>query len=1103
MKVGRGLGVSTLIGALLAMSGCTKEVPFKEVPKDEQLTNKNVIDTESKFLYMASNGESSRSSPVSRPYWMGQEKLVKFQFTESSLQVVELERESRFKDNKTNNKLVLEIPISHLAFQCQKDRFGECTGQEEENSAASWKDRGFFKPTIQSMKVAELSVLPVELQNFFGDNCYKEVGSRLVDYELSRDNVNIRLEKTFAVTAQCLSDSIETLSDLTFSSIYDYSIVKLSQLSSPGYKPVAYPRQDENTFGFFTTVVRELDVDNLDTKDKEITLMNRWNPERGAITYLLSEAFAKESNKAVREATVLAVDRVNQALATSGSKISILLKDAKGESPGDLRNNMIIMVEDPIATNIIGYGPSVPNPETGEILAGKTVMYLGTIKKFIRSTYNELVEKIRAEAAEAAVAKPSVLAAETQIDASKINSQSASLVKALLSQGKAKAKLQVKNNLSKGSGKLSLSTKEITKVATDTRSYHKHAASHERLKDRIEAMSEHCAYPAELMNFEQAITDALKEIVGLDPKPWDQLAEADKTKILALVVPFVWIPTLVHELGHNLGLRHNFAGSEDKNNYYSLEELKPFGVEREITYSSVMDYPYSNLNELPAMGKYDIAALRFGYAREVRIEETRVKTEDGKEIVEIIDRGVLPVKTNLKDLAIEVREIAAKEGSQLAIRDYAYCTDENVSVNPGCKRFDEGSTFTETAQHFVRAYEKDYKRRNFRNGMRNFSIMSDVNAASRIDDTFRNLRLYFETYERLNTQFNITPEQWEGIPFLKDIRTATDIAATFLTGVIKTPDVTCAYSPSSNPAQIAGVFPLKSVQPGAISCFDAELAERLKGFGIDVVAEGGKTFTSMKDPNSDNSYADQIDVRGIWIDKLIASKYLLTRVLGTSTFDGTQHNFTHYDRYIPITLDTLSQVLMDDVTSPVVFSDANGPLFQVNLRHSLGDTHGMPRPSSRELARFLGVRDEDSKYDEGLLSILGTEVPSRLEHENSSSMLDIFQVRTTLPNSGSMNLEYESITIGTKMYFALPENGMAILSIRAIQAGRDLNELGKEKAKAVLAAIEAGKPPPAEATDLEKRVYQMDPEVIDSFLNDQLKPEAYYSRLLSLLSVLI
>jgi hypothetical protein len=118
-------------------------------------------------------------------------------------------------------------------------------------------------------------------------------------------------------------------------------------------------------------------------------------------------------------------------------------------------------------------------------------------------------------------------------------------------------------------------------------------------------------------------------------------------------------------------------------------------------------------------------------------------------------------------------------------------------------------------------------------------------------------------------------------------------------------------------------------------------------------------------------------------------------------------------------------------------------------------------------------------------------------------MLDIFQVRTTLPNSGSMNLEYESITIGTKMYFALPENGMAILSIRAIQAGRDLNELGKEKAKAVLAAIEAGKPPPAEATDLEKRVYQMDPEVIDSFLNDQLKPEAYYSRLLSLLSVLI
>src|SRR5690606_12907185 len=41
---------------------------------------------------------------------------------------------------------------------------------------------------------------------------------------------------------------------------------------------------------------------------------------------------------------------------------------------------------------VIGYGPSVANPTTGEILSGRTVMYLGTIKTLIRRSYEEIWE---------------------------------------------------------------------------------------------------------------------------------------------------------------------------------------------------------------------------------------------------------------------------------------------------------------------------------------------------------------------------------------------------------------------------------------------------------------------------------------------------------------------------------------------------------------------------------------------------------------------------------------------------------------------------------------------------------------------------------------
>lgn len=88
---------------------------------------------------------------------------------------------------------------------------------------------------------------------------------------------------------------------------------------------------------------------------------------------------------------------------------------------------------------------------------------------------------------------------------------------------------------------------------------------------------------------------------------------------------------MLHEVGHTLGLRHNFAGSFDALNfrpeYWDLRDdghLAPRHVDpetpaeidgriRELQYSTIMDYPGSRNVGWAGLGHYDQAAIRFGY----------------------------------------------------------------------------------------------------------------------------------------------------------------------------------------------------------------------------------------------------------------------------------------------------------------------------------------------------------------------------------------------------------------------------------------------------------------------------------------------------------
>lgn len=149
----------------------------------------------------------------------------------------------------------------------------------------------------------------------------------------------------------------------------------------------------------------------------------------------------------------------------------------------------------------------------------------------------------------------------------------------------------------------------------------------------------------------------------------------------------VFYSTLLHELGHSFGLRHNFIASADEKNFHpkyhelksSIEACKnkaagcdpsvsKFDLEA-YAFSSVMDYNGGFHNDLQALGPYDQAAIQYAY-------------NPAKEIP----------------------------------TSFQFCTDDHVADNMLCNRFDRGVNLSEITLNRIKSYESRYFSSFFRRG---------------------------------------------------------------------------------------------------------------------------------------------------------------------------------------------------------------------------------------------------------------------------------------------------------------------------------------------------------------------------------------------------
>ena len=1134
--------------AALLIIGCAKEKEYDTVYKEPDTHSLNEFLTTSedgkptKYLYVPMTLGTPREVAEANPFYQGQVKLVNLEFTEAGLAVHEIESDDRFSENDLNRKPVMLIPGEYKSYQCKEDQYGDCTNAEEENTEVTWDKKKYFIPNFKDLSVQEVNML--DLVNVDGDSCITPLGVELVDYEISKKGVvNIELEKTYKLNKswKCIRSNYfnDKLSANSFKVRFFYSMVKLENLASKDYEPLHYPIPDHDVYGFFKSENKKLNGD-FDRERENITyLANRWNPKKKVLRYYLSKSYNKESNKAILEATMNSMKVMNKNLKAAGANFQlefIQQTDDMNISPGDLRYNSIVIIDDPRANGLLGYAPSVKNPETGEIVQAHINMYGGVLRSGTRFVYEGAIDIMKEQKA----AREGKL---SEVDNS-IRMSAEALKNGALPIGLVPRHFEADST---GTG-----TKILNKLAlagdSTPATHHDHSESEvayiseeslamkekarmlqkidlkqryddvmsgaitgidevekkiieQDLKEKSFAYGdEHTPEFFPIAGTKKVVYPALlreKDLIGKDGilKPWDELTQKQQDKVAEIIVVNRYISTFVHEMGHSLGLRHNFAGSTDGKNFYSDTEAQVLGMVAAPAYSSVMDYAFSEYNELGAFGKYDVAALMYAYSG-------RMQTSDGNGVT-------------VEDSNLTLREIIESHNanSENKIVEFEYCTDENASLSTSCNRFDEGTTLVEIAKHRIDRYNKFYRLRNFRNGRTRFSSYDDdMYFISRYREFFQT-RDILEDYEFYAGIFGkqtmvtgCSTQEEAQYPICKQIRdriNAVNLVGDFFLEVLKTPELICAVAKEDKPKVVVEYKKLIDIyndikwgiraekKYSVTTCFDESVKKKLAEDKLVVVGENGRFMNGFKDTNPIYKYVSDREVRGVWADKVMAYRMLFQRRSRSSTTDTDHMALIDVPSIRAKVENYLKHVVLGKpLDNPVPFKTEDGKIFKIP--YVIGNDYQIDQmeDSMHWIKEYLGMKDQGkSSLTEILLNQtnhIGTYFSDDVA-ENIYATSNLVSVRKdrgfVKPSDRIPGLE--AIFSRGVTYQMGPENMLAFFMAKSETMAPMMSKLGQEKLIEIY-KTRVNPDAPVEMEEAHKLFWGVTPELQQVIINNAI-----------------
>jgi hypothetical protein len=282
--------------------------------------------------------------------------------------------------------------------------------------------------------------------------------------------------------------------------------------------------------------------------------------------------------------------------------------------------------------------------------------------------------------------------------------------------------------------------------------------------------------------------------------------------------------------------------------------------------------------------------------------------------------------------------------------------------------------------------------------------------------------------------------------------------------VLKTPDHLCALGKIDDPQNTVELRKLEDIYQEHIlyntgelvsSCFHPEVKKVLEYEGLLVRGEVGKFLNAQKDLNPLHPYSSDRAAFGIWIDKLLAMKFLTQRFNELPVSSG----YKNFWDFSPLNLEIKNlidhMILGEPLTEALPFINKQGERYEDNLSYQLNldntlISSDLPYEGLRSLFEISKIGNP--KLNEILLKnakkweiIFGGETLS-----SSRENVNYFTVRKkdkdeTLSLEGFKVLKTDEI-----VYLANQKNGLAYNLMSSIENLDYLKELDKSEIEAVI-----------------------------------------------------